>query len=133
VDADRWRSSPLIVASSKIKGSWQAVERSGAGKGLGLGSGGGLQGDLVAECLKVADVVADGPLRAAADVVEVGAEVDEVGLGVGRCQTMTRMERPTATMAFCLPRRRAMRRYRSPRKVSVLPAEIAASPTALAR
>src|SRR5664280_2603298 len=46
---------------------------------------------------------------------------------------MTRMERPTATMACCLPRRRAMRRYRSPRNVSVLPAEIAASPTALAR
>ena len=81
MDADRWRSSPLIVASSKIKGSWQAAERSGAGKGLGLGSGGGLQGDLVAECLEVADAVADGPLRAAADVVEVGAEVDEVGLG----------------------------------------------------
>jgi hypothetical protein len=85
-----------------------------------------VEGDLVAEGFQVVDVVADGPLRAAAGVVAAGAEVDEVGLGSdSRCQPMTRMERPPATMAFFLPRRRPIRRYRSPRKVSVLPAETA--------
>src|SRR6516164_7619909 len=33
-----------------------------------------------------------------------------------RCQTMTRMGRPTATIARFLPRRLAMRRYRSPKE-----------------
>src|SRR3954468_2666543 len=46
---------------------------------------------------------------------------------------ITRMERPTATTAFLPPRRRAMRRERSPRKVWVLPAATAASPRILAR
>src|SRR5512132_1962923 len=46
---------------------------------------------------------------------------------------MTRMERPTATMARLLPRRRVIRRYRSPRKVSVLLAATAASPSTRAR
>src|SRR6266851_3985185 len=41
---------------------------------------------------------------------------------------MTRMERATATSALSLPRRLTRRRYRSPRKVSVLPAAAAASP-----
>jgi hypothetical protein len=57
-------------AQRSREGSWSGFRRR-------------IQGDLVAECLEVADVVADGPLRAAADVVVVGAEVDEVGLGVG--------------------------------------------------
>ena len=45
-------------------------------------------------------------------VVEVRAEVVEAGLvgRLSRCQMITRMDRPTATMAFFLPRRRAMRR-----------------------
>jgi len=43
-----------------------------------------VEGDLVAEGFQVVNVVADGPLRAAAGVVEAGAEVDEVGLGVGQ-------------------------------------------------
>ena len=47
-------------------------------------SGGRAEGDSVAEGLQAADVVADGALGAAAGVVEVRAEVDEVGLGVGR-------------------------------------------------
>src|SRR5512132_1930796 len=42
---------------------------------------------------------------------------------------MTRMDRPTATMARLLPCRRVIRRYRSPRKVSVLLAATAASPS----
>ena len=46
---------------------------------------------------------------------------------------MTSMERPTATMAFFLPRRRAIRRYRLPRNVSLRPAITAASPSTLAR
>src|SRR5580693_6352638 len=39
---------------------------------------------------------------------------------------MTRMERATATWALVLPRRRAMRWYRSPRKVWVRAAPLAA-------
>src|SRR3954468_11109700 len=50
-----------------------------------------------------------------------------------RCQMMTRMERPTATIAFFLPRRRAILRYRSPRNVSVRAAMTAASPRMRAR
>ena len=46
---------------------------------------------------------------------------------------MTRIERPTATIAFLVPRRRAMRRWRSPKKVSVRPAATAASPSTRAR
>src|SRR5215470_17741131 len=46
---------------------------------------------------------------------------------------MTRRERPTATTAFWAPRRRAMRRYRSPRKLSVRAAPTAASPRTRAR
>jgi len=43
---------------------------------------------------------------------------------------MTRMERATATWALALPRRRAIRWYRSPRKVSVRAAPVAARPRA---
>src|SRR5512133_1781649 len=46
---------------------------------------------------------------------------------------MTRMERPTATMARLLPCRRVIRRYRAPRKVLVLLAATAASPSTRAR
>lgn len=46
---------------------------------------------------------------------------------------MTSRDRPMATTAFFLPRRRAMRRYRSPRKVSVWAAETAALPSTRAR
>ncbi len=74
-----------LVRKSKARGRRQLpAERSGAGKGLWSGLGGGVEGDLVAEGFQVVNVVADGPLRAAAGVVEAGAEVDEVGLGVGQ-------------------------------------------------
>jgi hypothetical protein len=43
-------------------------------------SGGGLQGDLVAEGLQLADVVALGAFGTDTGVVEAGAEVLEVGL-----------------------------------------------------
>ncbi len=67
-------------------------------------------------------------------VVEVRTEIVEVGVGSdSRCQMMTRIERPTATIAFFLPRRWAMRRYRSPRNVSVRRTPTAASPSARAR
>lgn len=57
------------------------------------------------------DVVAFLAFGVDAAVVEVGAEVVVAGVGVdSRCQTITRMDRPTATMAFFAPRRRAMRR-----------------------
>ena len=41
---------------------------------------------------------------------------------------IVRMELPTATIARLLPRRRAMRWYRSPRKVSALAAAATISP-----
>ena len=41
---------------------------------------------------------------------------------------MTRMERATATWALAGPRRRAIRQYRSPRKVVVRAAAVAAWP-----
>lgn len=46
-------------------------------------SGGGLEGDVVAEGLECADVVAGGSLGAQAGVVEVGSEVVEAGPGFG--------------------------------------------------
>jgi hypothetical protein len=74
-------------------------------------SGGGFEGDLVAEGLGLAEVVALGPLRVEAGVVEAGAQVVEPYVGSdSRCQTMTELDRPTATMARRLPRRRAIRR-----------------------
>src|SRR5256885_12278153 len=47
-----------------------------------------------------------------------------------RIQAISQMTRETATMAFCLPRLRAMRRYSAPSRVSVLAAVIAAWPGA---
>src|SRR6266702_4276642 len=47
-----------------------------------------------------------------------------------RIQAISQMTRETATMAFCLPRLRAIRRYMAPRRVSVLAAVIAAWPSA---
>jgi hypothetical protein len=70
-----------------------------------------LEGDLVAEGLELADVVALGAFGTDPGVVEASAEVVEVGLwSDSRCQAMTRMDRPTATIARFLPRRRAIRR-----------------------
>jgi hypothetical protein len=43
---------------------------------------------------------------------------------------MIMMERATATWAMALPRRRAMRRYRSPGNVAVPAAPMAACPAA---
>src|SRR6266568_1119472 len=45
-------------------------------------------------------------------------------------QAVSQMTRETATMAFCLPRLRAIRWYIAPRRVSVLTAVIAACPRA---
>jgi hypothetical protein len=75
------------------------------------GSGGGFEGDLVAEGLELADVVALGAFSVDAGVVEAGAQVMEVGLWVGQqVPGDDQDDRPTATMARCLPRRRAIRR-----------------------
>jgi hypothetical protein len=93
-----------------------------------------LEGDCVAEGFELADVVAFLAVWADAGVVEVRAQVVEVVSGsASRCQMLMRMERPTATIARFLPRRLAIRRYRSPRKVSVLPATTATSPRTRAR
>ncbi len=45
--------------------------------------GGGFEGDLVAQCFELADVVAFLAVRAEAVVIEVGPEVVEMRLGVG--------------------------------------------------
>ena len=72
---------------------------------------GGFEGDHVAEGFELADVAAYLAFGCDAGVVEVGADSRMRASGSDRrCQTMIRMERPTATMAFFLPRRRAMRR-----------------------
>jgi hypothetical protein len=47
------------------------------------GSGGGFEGDFVAECFELADVVAFGAFGTDTGVVEAGAEVVEAGGGVG--------------------------------------------------
>ena len=70
-----------------------------------------MEGDLVAERFELAEVVALGALGVDAGVVEAGARSWKRASGsASRCQLMTRMERPTATMARLAPRRRAMRR-----------------------
>jgi hypothetical protein len=69
-----------------------------------------LEGDLVAERFELTNVVALLAVGVDAGVVEARAKVVEAAVGsASRCQTMTRMERPTATMARLVPRR-AMRR-----------------------
>ena len=54
----------------------------GAGRGKPQ-SGGGFEGDLVAECFELSDVVTFLAFRAGAVVVEIGTQVVEAGLGVG--------------------------------------------------
>jgi hypothetical protein len=48
-----------------------------------VGSGRGFEGDLVAECLELADVVASFGLGVDVAVVVIGAELVEAGVGVG--------------------------------------------------
>ena len=134
-----WRdSNPRPAANPKIgelPGArqrpaefWRSRVRAGGG------SGGGLEGDGVAEGFELADVAALAPFGVDTGGVEARAEVVKLGVGSeSRCQVMTRMDRPMATMARLEPRRRAMRRYRSPRKVSVLAAPAAALPRMAAR
>jgi hypothetical protein len=94
--------------------------------GLGLVDDDGLSvpdADLLTgHGLKLHGEVTSAPRLVDAGLVIVAAEVLEAGVGVrqkvvddGQLST----ELPTATIAFCLPRRRARRRYRSPRKLSV--------------
>jgi hypothetical protein len=101
---------------------------------MGSGSGRGFEGDLVAQGFELADVAALAAFGADAGVVEVAAEVVVAGAGVGeQVPDDDQQDRPMATTAFFLPRRRAMRRYRSPTKVSVWAAETAALPSTRAR
>src|SRR3954468_3577722 len=74
----------LVASSSKMTVTGRATAPGGAQRSReGVGpSGGGGEGDGVAEGLKLVDVVANGSLVAAALVVVVGAEVDEVGVRV---------------------------------------------------
>jgi hypothetical protein len=61
--------------------------------------------------LQFAHVLADFALGVGAGRIEVRAEVDELRLLVdSNAQMTTRIDRPTATIARFLPRRRAMRR-----------------------
>jgi hypothetical protein len=69
-----------------------------------VGSDGGLEGDGVAEGFELADVVALAAFGVDAGGVEPRAEVVEAASGSdSRCQAMTRMERPVATMASSEP------------------------------
>ena len=70
-----------------------------------------MQGDPVAKDFEFADVVAFLTVWVDTGVVVIDAEIVKLGASSrSRYQTITRMERPTATTAFFLPRRRAMRR-----------------------
>src|SRR5215218_8545934 len=75
------------INGEQARGSVRAEpgsDRRGAGCPVRARSGGGLEGDLVAEGLQLADVVALGAFRTDAGVVEAGAEVVEVDLWVGQ-------------------------------------------------
>src|SRR5918994_4668208 len=61
-----------------------AAQRSRVQSGWVPGSGGGFEGDLVAQGLELADVVALGAVGVDAGVVEAGAEVTEAGVRVGQ-------------------------------------------------
>ena len=77
----------------------------------GFGLGGGFEGDSVAHGGELGDVVAHPAFGGDADGVVVGSEVWKRAVGsLSRFQTMTRMERATATRALSLPRRLTMRR-----------------------
>jgi hypothetical protein len=95
-----------------------------------VGLGGLGEGDGEAERFELADVVAGSLALVEYVVVVVGAELLVAAVGLAsRFQTITRMERATATSAVALPRRLTTRSWRSPRKVSlVLAAAAAASP-----
>src|SRR5215213_6316139 len=67
----RQTAAPGAAQRSRVQSGW-----------MGAGSGGGLEGDLVAEGLQLADVVALGAVGVDAGVVEAGAEVTEAGVGV---------------------------------------------------
>src|SRR5512132_1011534 len=56
----------------------------GPGGSMGARSGGGFQGDLVAEGLQLAEVVAPGALRVDPGVVEAGAQIVEASGRVGQ-------------------------------------------------
>ena len=58
----------------------RSVAEPGPSRWMRADSGGGLQGDLVAQGLQLADVVALGALGTDTGVVEAGAEIVEVGL-----------------------------------------------------
>jgi len=78
---------------------------------LGRGSGGGFEGDAKAQGGESADVVSDLAGRVDAMGVVVGPQIVEAcGRSESRCQTMTRIERATATRALSLPRRLTRRR-----------------------
>ena len=101
---------------------------------MAVRSGCGFEGDFVAEGFELADVVSFAAFGVDAGVVEVAAQVGGAGGRVGeQVPDDHEQDRPMATTAFFRPRRRAMRRYRSPRKVSVRPAETAALPSTRAR
>src|SRR5215211_3500907 len=75
------------INGEQARGSVRAEpgsDRRGAGCPVRARSSGGFEGDLVAEGLELADVVALGAFGTDTGVVEAGAEVLEVGLWVGQ-------------------------------------------------
>jgi hypothetical protein len=71
---------PKIHAEQAGDSTRRSAAEPGPSRWMRADSGGGLQGDLVAEGLQLAEVVALGALGTDAGVVEAGAEVVEVGL-----------------------------------------------------
>lgn len=91
-------------------------------------SGGWFEGDGVAEGFQPADVAALAVFGVDAGGVVAGAQVVEAGGGVGEQVPGNHEDRAADGDDGALERRRAMRRYLSPTKVSVLAAPPAAFP-----
>src|SRR4051794_18163041 len=98
------------------------------------GSGGGVEGHRVAESLQFPNVVTDSALGVGAGGVVLRSEVEEVSVLVGEQGPYDHENGPAdGDDGRCLPRRRAIRRHLSPRKVFVRLAPTAASPRTQAR
>jgi len=107
-----------------LSGPWRLGNGPGR-RDSGLCGGG--DGDVDSEDLELAEVGANLAVAVSLAFVPVGAEVGEPASGLAsRCQMMIRMERATAHLALLPPRRLLRRRSRSPRKVLVRAAPLAA-------
>src|SRR4030095_10744947 len=77
-------TAPKIHGAQAGGSTRRSAAEPGPSRSMRADSGGGFQGDLVAEGLQLADVVALGALRVDPGVVEAGTEVVIAGLGIGQ-------------------------------------------------